>query len=98
MGIFELRTNWQEDLFWCKAFLWGEGCYCPELTIDGCTKPIQYGQDCCMESSCGLRPNGKIIGCFPHPTEGATLRVVRWRSLASRKPFYTVNELSLIHI
>jgi hypothetical protein len=69
MGIFELRTNWQEDLFWCKFLLSGEGCYCPELTIDGCTKPIQYGQDCCLESSCGLRPNGKIIGCFPHPTE-----------------------------
>lgn len=22
--------------------------FCPDLSIDGCTEPLQYGQDCCL--------------------------------------------------
>jgi len=73
MGIFELRKDFFADCFWFKCLCSGQGGHCPNLfSADGLkalVTPIQMGRTCCIESACGCRDDGKIMGCIPHPIE-----------------------------
>jgi len=71
MGLFALKTNPCEDLFWFKCLCQGNGCYCPGAPSMDCITaaitPISASTQCCMKSACGCRKDGAFLGCIPHP-------------------------------